>query len=1046
MRTNRLTGIIFISILFSVLFYTPSSASSGGENIDIPGDISRLCYYSNFFYNFPSGDFLYYLNDRLLFSEKPDEMIIEKGLRDKLLEVVSWHQVIEEFLFNQNQGKVDGASFSLKDPDELRKAYDLLSLLGQYLKKNKKGQYYLARKSTAGVANYLRFALIRPRMLELQMNRTQSFHFHLKKSSLSLPPGLSLEFIREVSGTAVNASSFFELLLKNERLSLLMGVLYRLSNNEIDYIDNLVQTPNHRHGAWKKIYNDKKLLMGLFVLSNALRVKPGTNRLALPGGEAAASFWSEMAADPANPTPLNPASFEFLQSLAGKDDGKLNYLYIFSYFLPADKLKTLFFDFDAQKMKEIYDLISLKEEEKINPSAFPRLDDWSFFTLLYALKTKNGAIDLPRGVDAWLGAVRGEGENAGTAAATPFDLMRELSVREGNGGKMSKMRKFITIYSKFYHRPQLLAEGALFKLYNQYEKYNGLVDFIEKIPIKKPATVSALLDWGLTLEKLPKKNKVLFTEIYQSLFEILAFTGRYAPLGFDYDHLVGESIKLPLSVSPFYRGLFQFFKKDLGVRAQGKSLIDVLLTGFKYPTLNIAGSNYKYLIKDKFKKTLGDIIQSQEVCSFSTLLEINRLLERGLQAKPPNTAGIGTRITDIFHMLPHPGISDDAPRSIRNRIVAYSPSKLFKEVKGLVAKIHTGTDQSQLKALIAKIQGTYLVYQLKDHLMALAYAVNAKDAGLKAFLNPNLVRLHDINGGRGHSLWDNFGEDQKHRFYSEYHLSGGLSRLNITLAPKWKTHLFRENVIHNSNHVYAVILNLMDFYPLPLVDRCLAYNGLLVESGLQLMRLAGDDDIDNDALKKALKAEIGALTTGYHYKQTMAYLNGESNHHNLFISELKGLAEAFFHNRRLQKADNPGQIPGLQKLEAYLKPPLSDALEEEMHRFGSMYPYTFGNLRPRKISLFPQEMTNLFSSGWLSGERVDEFKVKLAYHLYKKKIPPELLGQLLYMYLNTTCRRFLRQNHGNDYFTSYLVFDIFNTSHLNRQIKQLKKEGYLKLK
>jgi len=1031
MRRKRSSRIIsfFIILLFPVVFTVPFLS---GETITIPGDISRICYYTDFFYNFPSDDFIYYLNDRLLFSEKPDEVIIEKGLRDRLLEIISWHQVIKEFMFNQTRGKGAGAGFNLKDPGGYRKAADVLNLLGQHLKKNKKGQYYLERKRSAGVANYLRFALIRPRVMEQQMNRTHSFYFRLKESRVAIP--WDLEFIREVSGVAVDASSFFEALLKNERLSLLLGVLYRLSDNEINYIDNLVQTP--RFGAWKKIYNDKKLLMGLYVLANALRVKVGENRLELPGGKAAESFWTRMAGDQ-----LNPSSFEFLEHLATKDDGKLNYLYVFSYFLPDKTLKALFFDFNAQKMKEIYDLISLKEKAKINASAFPRLDDWNFFTLLYALRTKDGTLDFPLGVEAWLEAVRG-GEKGETS--TFFDLMKEVSARPGNGNRMSETRKFMTLYSKFYHRRQLLAEGALFKLYTHYEKFNGLVDFIEKLPIKKPGTVSLLVDWVQTLEKLDKKEEILFTEIYQSLFEVLSFTGKYAPTGFDYDHLVSELVKLPLDRAQFYRRLFQFFNKELGMKGTGKTLMDVMLNGIKNPTLTIANTRYKYFIKDKFKKILTDILLSQEVCSFSTLLEINRLFDEGLRVKPPNTGEIGSRIRSIFRLLPHPGISDDAPRSIRHRVIAYSPSKLNKVVRGLTSKIHMGAKQDALKASLDKIKGGYLIYQLKDHLMALAYAVNAKDAGLKSFLNPNLVRLHDINGSKGAGPWDNYGKNQKHRYFSEYHLSGGLSRLNIALAAKWKEHLFRNNVIHNSPQIYALIINLMDFYPVPLVNHSLTYNGLLVELGLALISRAEDND--NDALKKSLMEKISRVTSGYHYRRFVEYLDGKSNHHNLFFSEIKALAEVFFQHSGPQKGENRWGIPTLGKLEAFSGPPLSEGLKKEEHRFGSIYSHTFGNLRPQKIPLFPQEVANLFSSGWLSGEMMDEFKVKLAYHLHKKKIPPDLLGQLLYMYLSKTCRRFLRQNHPYDYSAAYLIFKIFNTSHLNRQIKQLKKEGYLKLK
>ena len=786
--------------------------------------------------------------------------------------------------------------------------------------------------------------------------------------------------------------------------------------------------------------------MGLFVLSNALRVKPGENRLALPGGKSAEAFWSEMAGDQSKS--LNPNSFEFLEALAAKDDGKLNYLYLFSYFLSNDAVKALFFDFDVQKMKEIYQLISLNDEEKINDSTFPRLDDWSYFTLIYALKTKNGAIDFPHGAPAWFEAMKGEKNET----AVPFDVIKELLAHPGNGDKTKELRKFMSLYTKFYHRPQLLAGGGLSKLYTHYQKYNGLVDFMEKIPLKKPETLVQLLDWVQTLESLDKKDERLFTTIYQSLFELLSFTGKYAPFAFDYDHLVSELIKLPTDKAKFYRGLFQFFKKNMGIEGKNKTLTDAILIGIKNPTLKIVNSRYIYLIKDKFKESLNEILKSQEVCAFSTLLEIDRLLEQGLKAKSSGGSGIGSRIIDIFHLLPHPGISADAPRNIRHRVVSYSPSKLNKAVKGLALKIRTGSSKEELMDAIDKIKGDYLIWQLKDHLLALAYAVNAKDANLKAFLNPNLVRLHDIDGSKGVTSWNNWGKEEKHRFFSEYHLSGGLSRLNITLTSKWKDHLFKNNIVYNVPLVQAVIQNLLDFYPLPLVNHSLTYTGLLVQLGMDLIHYAGEDEVDDEnttakeTVKKVLMEEIGRITSGYHYRRFMDYLNGKSDNHNLFFSEIKDLGEAFLHHPGIQKVENIGEISTFGKLEAFQKPPVSDELKKEMHWFGSIYSQTFGNLRPQEFAIFPQEVASLFSSGWLSGARVEEFKVKVAYHLYKKKIPPDLLGQLLYMYLRTTCGKFLRQNHFNDYSAVYLIFTIFNTSHLNQQIKKLKKEGYLKLK
>ncbi|UCH96794.1 MAG: hypothetical protein JSV88_08055, partial [Candidatus Aminicenantes bacterium] len=585
MKINRIQRQQVKQIIFPLFFLLLVSALPGlhGENITIPGDVSRLCYYSNYFYNFPSEDFLYYLNDRLLFWERPDDLVVPNGLRDKLLSVVGWHKALKKFIHTHSGEKKNSVAFNLIDPDEYDLASELLFLLGHNLKKNEKGQYYLTRVEGSRLAGYLGFSLMRPQALEQQLNKSHTFYFHIKESEVPLPPGIDLEFIRKVSGLKINASSFFEFMLKNERLSLLMAILYRLSDNEIQYIKSL-----NGWNGWDKIYNNKKLLMGLFVLSNALRAKPdqpGQYRLVIPGGEAAQSFWSQMVGPQ-----LKPSSFEFLERLATKDDGKLNYLYVFSYFLPEETRKDLFFNYDAGKVMEIYNLITLEADEKLNVSAFPVLDDWSFFTLMYALKTTHGKIYFPQGVEAWIKAVNVNGNgNESAPSASGLDLMKALVTGKRNG-KMSALRKFMAIYTKFSLRPQLLGEGNLFKLFDRYEKYNGLVDFIEKIPVKKPETVSKLCDWVQGLESLGGGDRVLFAMIYQSLFEILSFTAKYAPDRYDYDLLVSELIKLPLSRAHFYHRLFQFFNKNLNIKSRGLVPMHVMLRGIPNPTVNIAGT------------------------------------------------------------------------------------------------------------------------------------------------------------------------------------------------------------------------------------------------------------------------------------------------------------------------------------------------------------------------------------------------------------------------------------------------------------------------
>jgi hypothetical protein len=1018
-------------IIFSLFLLFPVFAMSllRGENIIIPGDVSRICFYSNFFYNFPSEDFLYYLNDRLLFWERPDGLIVPNGLRDRLLKVVGWHKILKKSVLAYSRQGKNSVAFNLTDPDEYKQASQLMFLLGHNLGKNQKGQYYLAQIPGSQMVGYLNFSLIRPQALEQQLNKTNTLYFHLKESEVPLPEGLDLAFIRKVTGLEIEPSSFFELMLKNERLSLLMAVLFRLSGNELRYIDSL--------NGWGKIYDNKKMLMGLYVLCNALRVKQdhqGQYRLVLPGGEAAESFWFQIVGS-------NPSSFEFLQHLATRDDGKLNCLYVFSYYLPEDTRKALFFDYDAGKVKEIYNRITLADKEKLKDSVFPALDDWSFFTMMYALKTNEGKIYFPQGVDTWLKVVKSD---SSVQSGSLSDLLVVL-LEEKKNGKMSALRKFMAIYTKFSHRPQLLGKGGLRMLYNNYEKYNGLVDFIEKIPIKKPETISKLFDWIRTLESLGREDEVLFTMIYQSLFEIFSFTAKYEPDWYDYDLLVSELLDLPLSRARFYLRLFQFFKKNLDIKSRGLSPINVILRGIPNPGVVMEGLRYRFTIREAFQKTINKILQAQEVCTFTDLLEINRLLEEGLKVKPPYTAEVGARIERMFQHLPIPGISDDAPKAIRDRVTPYSQAKVNKLVKGFVEKMHMGAGRSQLEEQSAQLRGDYLIYQLRDHLLALAYAVNAKDAKLRAFINPNFMRLHDITGCNGYSLWDNECQNKKQKKLdklSGFYLSGGLSRLNLSFATRWQEHLFRENILLNPPHVQAVITNLLELYPFPRVNQSLTYQALLVELGLTIMRETGENG--SEALKQDIIDVLHVLAAGYHYRQAMAYVNGESNYHNLYFNELYRLGEAFL--IKFPGREYLEEMPAWKKLAAFRTPSQAEELKTETDGFGAIFSHTFGNLRPRSLRIFPQEMSNLLASGWLSGSMIDEFKLKLAYHMYKKKIPPPLLGQLLYMYLNKTGRRFLRQNHVHDYPITYFVFDIFNTSHLNRLIKQLKKEGYLKLR
>jgi hypothetical protein len=1030
MKNELIIKLIVAILLLSVAV---SPFLLGGEAVTVPGDANRLCHFSNFFYNFPTKDFLYYLNDRLLFSEPVDEKISPDQLRMLLTWVVAKHKTVKEYMATLEKDEKGRVTLNLEDPEQFKKAVELMNRLGRQLKKNVKGTYYLVPLTESKGIDYFKFSMLRAATLVQQMNRSKVLAYRLREAQIEIPR--SLEFFKEVTGMPLDKESFFEALLVNERLSLLVGILYRLSEREINYIDNLDKTT--KYGVWKKMILNKKWVMGMYILSHAMRVSSDGSRLLLPGGNDATAFWTTLAGEN-----IKADSPEFLQQLAIKDEGKLNYLYVFSYFLSQETQKQLLLNFNSSDFKPIYDTIQLHEREKLNLYKFSALKDWNFFTLLYtikAIKDRLGVSKLhfPIGIHAWIEAINKDAEPAGeNNSYTLAQLFNQLLEGSDVNDKVSKIRTFMAIYTKFNHRPELLADGALALLFANYKKYNGLVDFIEKIPLKKPKTVAKLFQWVKKVEALNGKGEREFTVIYQSLFEILSFTARYAPKTYDYDILVTGLMNLPLERSKFYPQALQFLKKNLGLREGKKSLSDIMLTGVKNRMVKINGSNYLFMIKNLFKKNISEVMTAQESWKFTHFLEIQRLFNTALKLTPPANRPTAMRIQQLFGQLPYPGIGKKAPKHVRERVTPYSPAKFSKLVKKLVNGMHMGNPVSQLKEWIEEINTNYLFYQFRDHLMIQAYAVNAKNPKFRLFNNPNLVRLHDIEGLKGHSLWDNFGENKNPGHLSEYHLSGNMCRLKVTLSPKWSSQLFRENIIHNFQHVQALVVNLFDLYPIPRVNELLTYYALQVKLGLEILNLCPEDEAIADEIRKILPT----ITSGFHYRKTMAFIDGKTDEHNLFFSEIRRLAEAY-----MQKGKNLDSFEKAKTLKKYETPAYAKKLAEQKHRFGNSYFHTFGNLEPVDMKLFPQELGNLFADGWLSGGLVDEYKVKLALQMNKKKTPSLLMGQLLHMYLDSTGRRFLRQNHTNDYPISYLIFDIFNNSHMKREIKLLQKKGYLRL-
>ncbi|MCX6582395.1 MAG: hypothetical protein NT166_19660 [Candidatus Aminicenantes bacterium] len=374
---------IFIILIPLIACFIPLHLA--GEIATIPGNIDRVCLYTDFFYNDPSHDFFYFLNDRLLFMDKPDGKLAANGLRNKLLKILRRHNLVKKSIQRYKTGNNNLVIINVDQPAGYENASILLNLLGLRLEKTPAGEFNVSENTSAEIPDYFRFAQLDILTITKQLNQSRHFYFKFEESEIPVP--WDYGFLRQITGLELDAGSFFETLLKDEKFSLLLGALYRLTDSEIDYIGGLLKDP--RPGAWQQIYNDKKFLMGMFLLSGALRTADSgaeqNSHWLLPGGSDAEPFWSQLAGKDAKTAPL-----EFLYQLAVKDDGKLNYFYLFSFFLAPETQKALFVGENAQKMVEIYNLVVLEEKEKLSESQFPQLRDAGFFTFLYTINTGTG--------------------------------------------------------------------------------------------------------------------------------------------------------------------------------------------------------------------------------------------------------------------------------------------------------------------------------------------------------------------------------------------------------------------------------------------------------------------------------------------------------------------------------------------------------------------------------------------------------------------------------------------------------------------------------
>lgn len=1035
MKKHQLLGKRWGFVFFSLCIFSVSMQA--GNTVKLPGTLQQVSGYLH--YPLPSAreDLIYHLDEMLLFDEEPTledigmkfslahrsvmsarsrnarrlrqvaaiahRKALNMTSRRKLQKILLQHGKINEFLFRLNGNHSGTVSLDLNTPEGFWAAEKLLKLTGLILKRErnangKPGYLFFEDYSPPSfeLNEYYQVANIRVGELAKKLAETHRFEFKVSECDIELPG--EIDFFREVTGLDLSPDNFVETLIKEKRLQVFLGILCRLSDREIDFIDGLEPGFN----TWKKMYRVETLLTGMFVLSHGLRVKE--NRLSLPGGEAAAPFWADLA----GAHPLQHPG-QFLENLTSMDGGKLNYFYVFSSFLPLETWKALFPDFDTAAFRKVYNQLHLDKKERIAGLKLPGLRDFGFFTLMYALRTRDNKIHFPGGIDAWAAAV-GARENS------THGVLKQLAY---NSLGKENIRSFISIYSKFYTRPELLTPEVIRTLYTNYTNYNVLVDFVEKIPVRKPGTVLKLFSLVTSIERtaIPSKEKEALTAIFQSLLELLAQSSKYTPDGFDYDGVIDELVKIPPEGAAAYDALFRFFEGPLAISLSpsrvDQSFMDFLLSGIQNPEVTVHDQVYILDASSVAGKKISNVLDSQETCTLSNLERINRRLAY-LRDCADGCGNTGKRLMEDVDQLPHPGFGSTLPPEMGRKLKMYSRSGLYKNLDRLIASTSERASPSEVDALIGKIKATCLLQQLKHYLVTCTYALNVKTSNMRLFLNPNMTRLHDFSHHRKKGPWNHGGISRRLGQTSAYHLEGGLSRLDIILAGPFSENLFGKAIGYFPVQTTSILYNNLDLYPHPHIGGAQEYVGSMVTAAAKQLKKAEGDA----RLRRTLVDELTTLTAGFRYRKMVRAMDGNTGKLQLYFSELLRLAERLFDKKEP---------------------------EGVMNRLGSVYYFTFGTLKPYRLPLFPQSLSHLFETKWVGGEKIDELKIKSAYISFQKKFPPELLGHFIYSQLFYSAR-FFSQDYKNDYHKTYYVAAVYNYLILNRIYKALRKSGILRIK
>jgi hypothetical protein len=367
----------------------------------------------------------------------------------------------------------------------------------------------------------------------------------------------------------------------------------------------------------------------------------------------------------------------------------------------------------------------------------------------------------------------------------------------------------------------------------------------------------------------------------------------------------------------------------------------------------------------------------------------------------------------------------------------YSREAILKRLNKLIARKKPDASREKIDSLTGKIKTACLLQELKHYLVTCVYAATIKHSKLQLFLNPNLTRFHDFSAHRGKTPWNTGGISYTLDKFNVYHLEGGLSRLNITLAFPFSEYIFGMTSDSDPSLRVPMVFNNLEMYPHSLIDHAQEYTGLLVKFGDELLQKAGE----NPSLRRELTDELAAITAGYQYRTVINSLDRKSRGSpRLHFSERLRLGERYFKTNRFIE-----MFSQKERLKAFQNPATARAVQSEMERLGCIYYHTFGTLKPHRYSLFPQSLSHLFQPGWIGGEMIDEFKIKAAYILHWRQMPPQLLGYFLWNYFMTESYLF-HPNYKNEYHKVYFMYNTFNYLHLNRIYKRLRENGTLRIK